>query len=89
MAAAGVRLLQLGEPGRHPRRHARGGGVVAYVTFGRKSGKWYVHKGNSGEIIGTYEKRKDAEAELRRVHRKYRPERKNRSTAAKDREQPK
>ena len=61
---------------------------MAYIT--RSGGSYRVHKGNSGEVLSTFSgrmARRDAEAELQRLHRKYDPEPTNRGRSAQRREE--
>lgn len=59
---------------------------MAFVT--KQGSRYAVRKGNSGEILSTWSTKEAADRELRRLHSKYDPERKNRGVRARDRELP-
>ena len=53
------------------------------MAFVKKSGKKYqVRQGNNNDLLGTFNSREAAEKEVERLHKKNKPEAKNRGKSA-------
>lgn len=56
---------------------------MAFITKGKR--RYYVRHGITGQVVGTHRNKKNAVKERNKLHRKFKPKRRNRGARARSR----